>query len=146
MPGKKKNQLTLFCFQNAVSCLTSPPARARDPASPTDYRYIAAEPSDPSAPNDVEPAIISHIPETERETRSACRAPSPENRSPNRSPAASNSRFEPPSYNEEMPEEQPPSYQEVMKGGYVELSTVCDTLGPPEKKSDSGCTSSEQII
>ena len=67
------------------------------------------------------------------------------NRSPNRSPSPritvptvpsedQNSPSDPPSYNEQITNGSPPppSYQDVIQGGYVDLSPGCHTLEPPQ--------------
>ena len=43
------------------------------------------------------------------------------------------SRFDPPAYQQIAEESQPPpSYQDVMRGGYANLALVCDTIPPKE--------------
>ena len=86
--------------------------------------------SNPAHPSSLESTWVNYSQETERGNNSTGGTHSPINRSPNRSPSSrmniptdptqdENSRFDPPSYDEQTPEAPPPSYQEVMRGGYT---------------------------
>ena len=86
--------------------------------------------SNATQPNSLDPTVNrSHPGASSSENRSLNRSPSPT--APFISSEDDNSRFDPPSSHEhEVPEAPPPSYQDVMKGGY-KLPQGNDNLDMP---------------